>query len=54
MKNGESNTRRLRGKIWGDSLVNKLPSVSKKRRKRQASKVRRGQGRDSLMRDDSQ
>jgi hypothetical protein len=38
---GSTNTRRLKGKIWGDSMVNKLPSRSRKRRKRQASKVRR-------------
>ena len=27
--------------VWGKSLLNKLPSVSRKRRKRQASKKRR-------------
>ncbi len=27
--------------VWGDSLLNKLPSISRKRRKRAASKVRR-------------
>ena len=28
-------------KTWGDSLTNKLPSLSRKRRKRHASKIRR-------------
>lgn len=41
MKSGEANTRRLKGKIWGDSMVGGVTSVSKKRRKRQASKIRR-------------
>jgi hypothetical protein len=27
--------------VWGDSMVNKLPSLSRKRRKREASKKRR-------------
>jgi hypothetical protein len=27
--------------VWGDSMMNKLPSVSRKRRKREASKKRR-------------
>jgi len=27
--------------VWGDSMTNKLPSVSRKRRKREASKKRR-------------
>ena len=27
--------------VWGHSMLNKLPSISRKRRKRQASKKRR-------------
>lgn len=27
--------------VWGDSLLNKLPSITRKRRKRDASKKRR-------------
>ncbi len=44
MQRGEANVRRLNGRIWGDSLLNKLPARSRKRRKRRkraASKVRR-------------
>jgi len=41
MKDGSTNTRRLPGRIWGDSLLNKLPARSRKKRKRQASKARR-------------
>ncbi len=41
MQRGEANVRRLKGRIWGDSLLNKLPARSRKRRKRAASKVRR-------------
>ncbi|MFG0245582.1 MAG: hypothetical protein ACF8MF_05970 [Phycisphaerales bacterium JB052] len=36
----EGKPNRLRG-IWGDSLLNKLPGISRKRRKRDASKKRR-------------
>ena len=39
MKHADTNPNRLR--VWGDSLVNKLPSISRKRRKREASKKRR-------------
>jgi hypothetical protein len=27
--------------VWGDSMLNKLPGISRKRRKREASKKRR-------------
>jgi hypothetical protein len=49
MPTGEGNVSRLKGKIWGDSLLNKLPARSRKRRKRCASKVRRR----TLRREDS-
>lgn len=39
MKTGRYNPHRF--DIWGDSMLNKLPSVSRKRRKRDASKKRR-------------
>jgi hypothetical protein len=39
MKRSATNPTRLGG--WGDSLMNKLPAMSRKRRKRQASKRRR-------------
>jgi len=39
MNNSHSKPSRL--KVWGDSLLNKLPSLSRKRRKREASKKRR-------------
>lgn len=41
MHHGETNVNRLKGRIWGDSMLNKLPSLSRKRRKRAASKARR-------------
>lgn len=39
-KHNEHKPSRLNG-IWGDALLNKLPGVSRKRRKRDASKKRR-------------
>ncbi|MBO6740623.1 MAG: hypothetical protein JJ916_12275 [Phycisphaerales bacterium] len=36
----EAKPSRIKG-IWGDSLLNKLPAISRKRRKRDASKKRR-------------
>lgn len=36
--------------VWGDCLLNKLPSVSRKRRKREASKKRRVLLRRALVR----
>jgi hypothetical protein len=39
MKRSATSPNRLGG--WGDSLMNKLPAMSRKRRKRQASKRRR-------------
>ena len=39
MKRSVTSPTRLGG--WGDSLMNKLPAISHKRRKRQASKRRR-------------
>lgn len=36
-----SHTKPNRLDVWGDSLLNKLPSVSRQRRKRSASKKRR-------------
>ena len=39
MHKGSMNPARL--PVWGDSLLNKLPSKSRKQRKRQASKKRR-------------
>jgi len=39
MKKGQTNPSRLH--VWGDSRMNKLPSASRKQRKRQASKRRR-------------
>ncbi|MBX3357492.1 MAG: hypothetical protein KF745_03600 [Phycisphaeraceae bacterium] len=47
MKNGSENVTRLNAS-WGDSLMNKLPSRSRKRRKREASKKRRVRSRQSL------
>lgn len=34
-------TKPNRLEVWGDSLLNQLPSLSRKRRKREASKKRR-------------
>lgn len=42
MQVGRDNVGRL-NPSWGDSLMNKLPSLSRKRRKRDASKKRRVQ-----------
>lgn len=39
MRHSESNAKKLRG--WGDSGLAKLPGVSRKRRKRCVSKIRR-------------
>jgi hypothetical protein len=39
MKNGETNQNRLN--VWGDSMMGKLPAVSRKRGKLSASKKRR-------------
>ncbi|MEM9373761.1 MAG: hypothetical protein AAGA55_08970 [Planctomycetota bacterium] len=39
LRAGHTNADRFTG--WGDSLMNKLPSRSRKRRKRDASKRRR-------------
>ncbi|MCR9096072.1 MAG: hypothetical protein NXI30_17750 [bacterium] len=36
-----SHTKPNRLQVWGDSLLNKLPGVVRKRRKREASKKRR-------------
>jgi hypothetical protein len=36
----EAKPGRIKG-IWGDALLNKLPAISRKRRKRDASKKRR-------------
>lgn len=41
MKHGHTKPNRL--SVWGDSLLNKLPGISRKRRKREASKKRRVQ-----------
>ncbi len=41
MNHGHTKPSRL--KVWGDSMLNKLPSISRKRRKREASKQRRVQ-----------
>lgn len=40
--------------VWGDSLLNKLPSVSRRRRKRSASKKRREMLRRELTRQESE
>jgi len=39
MGKGETNPRKLN--VWGESMMNKLPGISRKRRKRSASKKRR-------------
>jgi hypothetical protein len=39
MQRSTTSPRRL--KVWGDSMMNKLPGLSRKRRKRHASKKRR-------------
>jgi len=39
MKHSETKPNRL--DVWGDSMLNKLPSCTRKKRKRQASKKRR-------------
>ena len=39
MKQSETKPNRL--DVWGDSLLNKLPSRTRKKRKREASKKRR-------------
>lgn len=41
MKKGTLNVRRLRGKIYGGSLLHGQTSLVKKRAKRSASKIRR-------------
>jgi hypothetical protein len=41
MKRSDTKPNRL--DVWGDSLQNKLPSPSRKKRKRRASKKRRAQ-----------
>ncbi len=38
-----SDTKPNRLDVWGDSLLNKLPSISRQKRKRSASKKRRQQ-----------
>lgn len=40
MQRNHTKPSRLKG-VWGDSLLNKLPGISRKRRKRDASKKRR-------------
>lgn len=49
MKTGRHSPNRMN--VWGDSLLNKLPSLSRKRRKRAASKIRRRRLRDELDRE---
>ena len=39
-RRNEGKPNRLNG-VWGDALLNKLPGISRKRRKRDASKKRR-------------
>lgn len=39
MKHGATHPNRL--SVWGDSMLNKLASLARKRRKREASKKRR-------------
>lgn len=39
MKRANTNPNRL--EVWGDSMMNKLPARSRKKRKREASKKRR-------------
>lgn len=39
-----------RMKVWGDSMLNKLPGISRKQRKRHASKIRRRDEKDDLRR----
>ncbi len=39
-KRNEHKPSRING-IWGDALLNKIPGISRKRRKRDASKKRR-------------
>jgi len=39
MKKSSTNPNRLA--VWGDSMMNKLPALTRKRRKREASKRRR-------------
>ena len=46
MKHGHTKPNRLN--VWGDSLLNKLPGITRKRRKREASKKRRVQLRRDL------
>jgi hypothetical protein len=41
MKHGHTKPNRL--DVWGDSMLNKLSALARKRRKRSASKVRRRQ-----------
>ncbi len=41
MENGHTSPARLQ--IWGDHLMNKLAAVSRRKRKRQASKRRRSE-----------
>jgi len=50
MKNGHAKPNRL--SVWGDSLLNKLPSISRKKRKRVASKKRRAQLNQELKQED--
>ena len=47
-----SETKPSRLPVWGDSLVNKLPGITRKRRKREASKKRREALRKSQERDE--
>jgi hypothetical protein len=50
MKHGHTKPNRLA--VWGDSLLNKLPGITRKRRKRAASKKRRMQFKQELRRED--
>jgi len=50
MKNAHTKPNRL--SVWGDSLLNKLPGISRKRRKREASKKRRAQLNKELKNED--
>lgn len=43
-----SHTKPNRLQVWGDSLLNQLPGVTRKRRKREASKKRRNALREEL------
>lgn len=46
--NNNPNEKPNRLQVWGDSMLGNLPSVSRKRRKREASKKRREAGQQEL------